>query len=205
LSSRLVARAATATPRGRAAPRLTDPVTIMEKDRLQAFSDGVIAIIIPIMVLEPKVPHGKNFAALAAQWPKLLAYALSFANIGLIWNNHHHLLLAVEKVDGRVLWANLFLIFWLSLLPFVTARMGESHYADFPTALYGIDMLLLAGAWYLLVRSLIAVNGRESLLARAVGRDRKTIASAVLNVIAIPSALLGAGAPAPGTGAGGRP
>jgi uncharacterized membrane protein len=164
----------------------------MDKGRLQAFSDGVIAIIITIMVLELRVPHGEDLGALAAQWPKLLAYALSFANIGLIWNNHHHLLFAVEKVDGRVLWANLFLVFWLSLLPFVTAWMGESHYADFPTALYGIDMLLMAGAWYLLVRALIAANGGDdSLLARAVGRDYKTVASALLNVIAIPSALFG--------------
>ena len=112
--------------------------------------------------------------------------------MGLIWNNHHHLLFAVERIDDRLPSANLFLICWLSLLPFVTAWMGESHYANFPTALYGIDMLLLAGAWYLLVGSLIAVNGGcASLLARAVGCDHKTIASAALNVIAIPSALLG--------------
>jgi len=152
----------------------------MDKGRLEAFSDRVIAIIVTIMVLELMVPHGDHSAALAAQWPKLLAHALSLANIGLIWNNHHHLLRAVYRVGGRVPRANLFLMFWLSLLPFLAAWMGESDYAEFPTALYGIDMLLLAAAWYLLVRSLIAVNGGSaSLLARAPGRDRKIVFAVV--------------------------
>jgi len=166
----------------------------MTKERMAAFTDGVVAILITIMVLELKVPEGHDLAALMAQWPLLLAYALSFVNVGLIWNNHHHLLMSVEQVDGRVLWANLFVLFWLSLLPFVTTWMGESHYANFPTALYGIVMLFTAGAWSLLVSSLIRSNGgSESFLARAIGghRDYKTLISALLNLIAIPSALLG--------------
>jgi uncharacterized membrane protein len=164
----------------------------MDKGRLEAFSDGVIAILITILVLELKVPQGEDFAALTAHWPFFLAYVLSFVNIGLIWNNHHHMLQAVERVDGRVLWANLILMFFLSLLPFATAWMGESHYAPLPTALYGMVMICLAVAWYVLARALIACNGGEnSRLARALGWDWKTIASGGLNAIAIPTALLG--------------
>jgi uncharacterized membrane protein len=165
----------------------------MGKERLAAFSDGVIAIIITIMVLELKVPHETDWSGLVERWPIFLAYVLSYLNIGLIWNNHHHLMMAVERVDGRVLWANLFVMFWLSLLPFVTAWMGESHYAPLPTALYGAVMLCLAFAWYGLTKALIACNGREkSVLAQAVGsKDPKTLIPALLNLIAIPSALLG--------------
>ncbi|MGA9335782.1 MAG: TMEM175 family protein [Rudaea sp.] len=164
----------------------------MNKGRVEAFSDGVVAILITIMVLELKVPHTGDAAALVALWPVFLAYVLSFANIGLIWNNHHHMLAAVRHIDGRSLWANLFLMFCLSLLPFATAWMGESHYAPFPTALYGMVMLILAAAWYLMVRTLIACNGgRESVLAQAVGADRKTLISGCLNIIAIPAALVG--------------
>jgi len=160
---------------------------------MAAFSDGVVAILITIMVLELKVPDGRDFASLAAQWPLFLAYVLSFVNIGLIWNNHHHLLHAVEKINGRVLWWNLLLMFMLSLLPFATAWMGESHFANAPTALYGMVMLGLAFAWMLLERSLIADNGgSESKLAKALGADWKTYASGGLNAVAIPMALLGA-------------
>jgi uncharacterized membrane protein len=164
----------------------------MGKERVTAFSDGVIAILITIMVLELKVPEGHDFAALAAQWPIFLAYALSFLNIGLIWNNHHHMFQAVEKVDGRVLWANLFLMFCLSLLPFATAWMGESFYANAPTALYGMVMLAMAFSWFLVVQALIACNGgKDSVLAKAVGADRKTLVSAGLNIVAVPLALTG--------------
>jgi len=155
---------------------------------MTAFSDGVITI----MVLELKVPLGNDFTALAAQWPVFLAYLLSFLNIGLIWNNHHHMFHTVEKVNGRVLWANLLLMFCLSLLPFATEWMGQSHYASSPTALYGMVMLALAFAWYLVVQALISCNGgRDSKLARAVGVDRKTLVSAGLNTAAVPMALLG--------------
>jgi uncharacterized membrane protein len=164
----------------------------MGKERVTAFSDGVVAILITIMVLELKVPQGNDFGALAAQWPVFLAYLLSFLNIGLIWNNHHHMFHAVENVNGRVLWANLFLMFCLSLLPFATAWMGQSHYATSPTALYGMVMLALAFAWYVLVQALIACNGgKDSKLARAVGADRKTLISAGLNSVAVPLALFG--------------
>jgi uncharacterized membrane protein len=164
----------------------------MGKERMTAFSDGVIAIIITILVLELKVPHETDWSGLVARWPIFLAYVLSFVNIGLIWNNHHHMMMPVERVDGRVLWANLFVMFWLSLLPFVTAWMGESHYAPLPTALYGIVILCLAFAWYALAKALIACNGgAASILAEALGKHVKTISSGVLTIIAIPSALLG--------------
>ncbi len=164
----------------------------MGKERVSAFSDGVIAIIITIMVLELKVPHGNTFAALAEQWPMFLAYMLSFVNVGLIWNNHHHLFATIERVNGNVLWLNLLLMFSMSLLPFATAWMGESHYAAQPTALYGAVMLLTAVSWHLLMRALIGCNGGvQSVLAQAVGRSRKTVLSAGLNVVAIPLALFG--------------
>ena len=164
----------------------------MSKERVCAFSDGVIAIIITIMVLELKVPHGDDIVALMEQWPMFLAYTLSFLNVGLIWNNHHHLFSTVERVNGRVLWINLLLMFGMSLLPFVTAWMGESHYAELPTALYGVVMLFTALAWHLLVNALIACNGGgQSTLARAVGRNFKTVISGGLNVVAMPLALLG--------------
>lgn len=166
----------------------------MTKERMTAFTDGVVAILITIMVLELKVPEGHDLHALLAQWPLFLAYALSYINVGLIWNNHHHVLMAVEHIDGRVLWGNLAVLFWLSLLPFVTAWMGESYYAPFPTALYGVVMLCIAVCWHITVSSLIRCNGGEkSFLASAIGgrMDPKTMTSALLNIVAIPSALLG--------------
>jgi uncharacterized membrane protein len=145
----------------------------MTKGRLEAFSDGVMAIIITIMVLQLKVPHEPTLAALAPLLPVLLSYALSFVFLGIYWNNHHHLLHATRHVDGRVLWANLHLLFWLSLTPFVTAWMGESRFARFPIFAYGVVLLLSGSAYYILVRALIALHGAESLIARAIGDDLK--------------------------------
>jgi len=145
----------------------------MGKSRLEAFSDGVLAIIITIMVLELKVPHGDGFAALHDRLPVFLNYALSFIYVGIYWNNHHHLLHSVQRVSGGILWANLHLLFWLSLLPFVTAWMGENHTASAPTALYGGVLLLAATAYVVLEWALIRANGQTSLLAQAVGADRK--------------------------------
>ena len=162
----------------------------MTKDRMEAFSDGVIAILITIMVLELGVPHGTDLEALAPLGPVLLSYVLSFINLGIYWNNHHHLLQAVHHVDGRILWANLHLLFWLSLFPFSTAWMGENSFAPIPVAAYGVVLLAAAIAYTLLVRSLIAREGSESMLAEAVGRDRKGKISALLYAIAIPIALV---------------
>ncbi len=161
----------------------------MHKTRLEAFSDGVIAIIITIMVLELKVPHGTALADLRGLLPVLASYVLSFVYVGIYWNNHHHLLHAVHKVDGRVLWANLHLLFWLSLIPFVTGWMGENHFAPTPVALYGVVLLLSAVAYTILVRVLIATHGRDSLLAQAVGRDGKGWISLAVYAVAIPLAL----------------
>ena len=162
----------------------------MTKDRMEAFSDGVLAIIITIMVLELAAPEQENLAALRPLVPTFLSYALSFVFLAIYWNNHHHLLQAVEKVDGRVLWANLHLLFWLSLIPFVTAWMGETNFAAWPVALYGINLVLAAVAYFILVRVLIAVHGRESVLATAVGRDFKGKVSVVIYVLAIPLAFV---------------
>ncbi|MCX6952736.1 MAG: TMEM175 family protein [Verrucomicrobia bacterium] len=152
----------------------------MHKGRLEAFSDGVIAIIITIMVLEMKVPHGTDLAALRPLLPVFLSYILSFVYVGIYWNNHHHLLQAAKHVSGPVLWANLHLLFWLSLLPFVTGWMGENHFASVPVAVYG-GVLLMAGiAYYFLVRTLLAEHGPDSTLARAIGRDRKGKISIVI-------------------------
>lgn len=146
----------------------------MGKGRLEAFSDGVLAIIITIMVLDLKVPHGADFAALAAQWPAFLSYVLSFAYVGIYWNNHHHFMRAAQHVSGAVLWANLHLLFWLSLLPVATGWMGENQFAPLPVAVYGAVLLLCAIAWQPFQRTLIAANGgRGSLLAQAVGVDWK--------------------------------
>jgi uncharacterized membrane protein len=164
----------------------------MNKDRMVAFSDGVLAIIITIMVLELAVPEGDNLSALQPLIPTLLSYVLSFVFLGIYWNNHHHLLNAAELVDGRVLWANLHLLFWLSLVPFVTAWMGESVFSTWPVALYGVDLLLAAIAYYILSRSLIVLHGEDSVLARAVGSDFKGIASLIIYVLAIPLAFLSA-------------
>jgi uncharacterized membrane protein len=162
----------------------------MDKGRMEAFSDGVLAIIITIMVLELAVPHGADLAALLPVAPVFLSYVLSFVFLGIYWSNHHHLLQAIQHVDGRVLWANLHLLFWLSLTPFVTAWMGENHFATWPVALYGGVLLCAAVAYYILSQTLIALNGRDSVLATAVGRDLKGKISALIYAAAIPIAFL---------------
>ncbi len=162
----------------------------MGKGRLEAFTDGVIAIIITIMVLEMKVPQGGDLAALRASAPMLLVYALSYVNVAIFWNNHHHMLHATGRVDGRVLWANLFLLFWLSLVPFVIRWMDESEFASLPTAAYGVVLAMAAVGYTLTQRALIASNGRDSALATALGRDLKGKASLALYIAAIPLAFL---------------
>jgi uncharacterized membrane protein len=159
----------------------------MGKGRLEAFSDGVLAIIITIMVLELKVPHGESLAALAPLAPVFLSYVLSFLYVGIYWNNHHHMLHASKKVSGPVLWANLHLLFWLSLLPFATGWMGENHFAALPTALYGVILLAAAIAYWVLQQTIIAVEGNDSILAVAVGSDWKGKLSPVLYLTAIAS------------------
>ncbi len=164
----------------------------MSSNRLETFSDGVIAIIITVMVLGLRTPTGSDPAALRPLGPILLSYVLSFVNLGIYWNNHHHLFQAVERVNGRVLWANLHLLFWLSLLPFTTAWMGENNFAMWPIALYGADLLLSAVAYTLLVRSLLAVHAPDSTLAKALGSDLKGRVSMALYVLALPLAFLSA-------------
>ncbi len=158
----------------------------MSKSRLEAFSDGVIAIIITIMVLELRAPHGVDAASLRPLIPVLLSYVLSFVFLGVYWNNHHHLLQAARHVDGRILWANLHLLFWLSLVPFVTAWMGENHFAAVPVALYGLVQFFAGFAYFILTRALLARHGAESALASALGRDFKGKASVLGYVLAIP-------------------
>src|SRR5881392_3328568 len=158
----------------------------MKTTRLEAFSDGVIAIIITIMVLELKVPHGVELAALKPLLPIFLSYVLSFIYVGIYWNNHHHMLYATKEVSGAILWANLHLLFWLSLFPFTTGWMGQNHLAPTPTAVYGFVLLMAAIAYYLLQRAIIARQGRDSLLASAVGVDWKGKLSPALYLIAIP-------------------
>lgn len=162
----------------------------MGKGRLEAFSDGVLAIIITIMVLELKVPHGADLAALRPLVPVFFSYVLSFIFLGIYWSNHHHLLQAIRHVNGRILWANLHLLFWLSLIPFVTAWMGENHFAALPVALYGIVMLCAGLAYFMLTRVLISHHGKDSVLAIALGADLKGKISVVLYTIAIPSAFV---------------
>jgi uncharacterized membrane protein len=157
----------------------------MGKTRLEAFSDGVLAIIITIMVLELKVPHGDDLATLLSLWPVALCYALSFIYVGIYWSNHHHLFHAIHKVDGAILWANLHLLFWLSLLPFVTGWMGENHFAAFPSACYGAVLLMAAIAYYVLTLTLLRRNGRDSELGRALGSDFKGKISIVLYIVGI--------------------
>ncbi len=152
---------------------------------MEAFSDGVIAIIITIMVLEMKVPHGDTLDALSPVLPVFLSYVLSFIYIGVYWNNHHHMLSVAEHVNGKVLWANTHLLFWLSLVPFTTAWMGENHFTRWPTVLYGIVLFMAATAYYILSQLLIALHGKDSLLARAVGKDKKGVISMVIYFIAI--------------------
>lgn len=162
----------------------------MGKTRLEAFSDGVIAIIITIMVLEMKVPHGDQLTNLAPLLPVFISYILSFVNVGIYWNNHHHMLHAAHKVNSKVMWANMHLLFWLSLFPFVTGWMGENHFTTVPIILYG-GVLLMAGiAYYILSHALIQLHGADSTLAIAVGKDRKGIFSVMIYAFAIPLSLI---------------
>lgn len=162
----------------------------MKKGRLEAFSDGVIAIIITIMVLEIKVPHGSSLSDLKPLIPIALSYLLSFIYIGIYWNNHHHLLQTVNKVNGRILWANLHLLFWLSLIPFGTAWMGENHFTSTPLALYGILLFMCAIAYTILSIQILKSHGRDSILAKAIGNDWKGKLSLVLYVLAILSTFM---------------
>ena len=162
----------------------------MNKGRLEAFSDGVLAIIITIMVLELKVPHETDFKALKQLLPIFLSYVLSFVYIGIYWNNHHHLLHTVRAVSGGVLWANLHLLFWLSLVPFATGWMGENNFAAAPMALYGMVLLFSALAYYILQSMILKRHGKDSRLAKAIGKDLKGKLSIILNLIAVPSAFL---------------
>lgn len=157
----------------------------MSKNRLEAFSDGVIAIIITIMVLEMRAPHGTHLGALTPMWPVFLSYVLSYIFIGIYWSNHHHLLHAIDHVDGRVLWANLHLLFWLTLIPFVTAWMGENHFVPLPVMLYGMVLLAAACAYTILVKVLIRTHGQNSILAEAVGDDFKGKISIISYALAI--------------------
>ncbi len=157
----------------------------MGKGRLEAFSDGVIAIIITIMVLEMKVPHGSDVTALLPVLPVFLSYVLSFIYVGIYWNNHHHMLHSVQQVNGAILWSNLHLLFWLSLFPFVTGWAGENHFTAMPTALYGVVLFMAAMAYLILQAAIIRQQGRDSVLARAVGRDIKGKLSALIYLTAI--------------------
>src|ERR1041385_3030771 len=162
----------------------------MTRNRLEAFSDGVIAIIITIMVLELRVPLGANLPALRPLIPVFLSYVLSYTIIGIYWSNHHHLLQVVEQVNGRVLWANLHLLFWLSLTPFVTAWLGENHFAAVPAAIYGVVLLCSGIAYFILTRVLLSIHAQDSLLATALGNDFKGKISVVIYLVAIPLAFV---------------
>ena len=162
----------------------------MSKARMEVFSDAVLAIIITIMVLEIKVPHGAELAALRPLIPVFLSYALSFLYLGIYWSNHHHMLYVTHRVNGAILWANLHLLFWLSLVPFVTGWMGENHFAPAPTAVYGVILVLAAIAYLLLQHAILRQEGPASTLAVAVGRDRKGKLSLLLYALAIPVAFL---------------
>ena len=162
----------------------------MNKGRFEAFSDGVIAVIITIIVREMRVPHGEGLEALAPVVPVFLSYVLSFVYVGIYWNNHHHMLHATSAVTGSMLWANLHLLFWLSLIPFTTGWMGENHFAAAPTALYGLILLMAAIAYRILQQLIIASQGRESILKKAVGSDWKGKLSLIVYAIAIPMAFL---------------
>ena len=160
--------------------------SVMGKNRIEAFSDGVIAIIITIMVLEMKVPHGENIEALIPLIPVFLSYVLSFVYLGIYWNNHHHMLHTCHRVTGSILWANLHLLFWLSLVPFATGWVGENHFAAMPTALYGFVLLMSAIAYWILQLRIIASQGPDSLLKKAIGGDWKGNMSPVIYAVAIP-------------------
>lgn len=157
----------------------------MTKSRLEAFSDGVIAIIITIMVLELKVPHGGEWSALRPLLPIFLSYVLSFVFVGIYWNNHHHMLHAAKSINGSILWANLHLLFWLSVIPFGTAFMGENHFAALPVAVYGFILFMAGVAYFILSRVLLAHHGPESLLAKAIGADNKGLISLAVYLIAL--------------------
>jgi uncharacterized membrane protein len=163
---------------------------LMGTSRLEAFSDGVLAIIITIMVLELKVPHGDDLASLRPLIPVFLSYVLSFIYIGIYWNNHHHMLHAAQSVSGGILWANLHLLFWLSLVPFATGWMGENHFAAVPTALYGVPLFMAGIAYGILQRAILAHQGQNSLLAEAIGRDLKGKVSPLLYGLALPLAFV---------------
>jgi uncharacterized membrane protein len=162
----------------------------VSKGRLEAFSDGVIAILITIMMLELKVPHSADWSALRPLWPVFSTYALSFVYLGIYWNNHHHMLHATGRINGTILWANLHLLFWLSLVPFATGWMGENHFASLPTALYGVVMVASGIAYKLLQGQIVRLEGPESKLARAMGRDAKGLVSPLLYAAAIPLAFI---------------
>jgi uncharacterized membrane protein len=164
---------------------LDGPLWTMHKGRLEAFSDGVIAILITIMVLDLKVPEGTDLSSLRPLIPIFLSYVLSFVMVGIYWNNHHHMLQAAHRVSGKVLWANLHLLFWLSLFPFVTRWTGENHFAPLPTAMYGVMQIMAAIAYTILQNCIISVHGNDSSLARAVGRDAKGKLSMALYAIGI--------------------
>ena len=161
----------------------------MNKARLETFSDGVIAIIITIMVLELKVPHGESAETLNPLLPVFLSYVLSFIYLAIYWNNHHHMLHTLHRVSGPILWANLHLLFWLSLIPFTTGWMGENHFAELPTALYGFVLLMAAVAYFILQTTIIAAQGEDSLLRRAIGNDWKGKLSPVFYLVAIVTAF----------------
>ena len=162
----------------------------MTKGRLEAFSDGVIAILITIMVLELKVPHGTNLASLEPTIPIFVSYVLSFINIGIYWNNHHHLMQIVSRINGGVLWANLHLLFWLSLIPFCTSWINENYLSPLPVAAYAFVLLMAGTAYYVLVKLLLKVKGQNEKLAVAIGKDKKGIISVILYFIAIPTAFI---------------
>jgi uncharacterized membrane protein len=162
----------------------------MRKGRLEAFSDGVIAIIITIMVLELKIPHGTDWKALSPLLPVFLTYVLSFVYVAIYWNNHHHMLHATDQINGKILWANMHLLFWLSLVPFATGWMGENHFAPLPTAVYGAVLLAAAIAYYVLQKMIIAQQGRHSKLRAAIGRDFKGKISPLIYLAAIPLAFV---------------
>lgn len=162
----------------------------MTNERINAFSDGVIAIIITIMVLELRVPHGSDLAAVSALLPVFLTYVLSFIVIGIYWNNHHHMFYLTDRVTGGVLWANLHLLFWLSLMPFVTGWMGENHFAPLPTAFYGLVLMMAGVAYYILSQTIIRSQGAGSKLKAAIGNDAKGLISVVLYLLAIPLAFV---------------
>ena len=162
----------------------------MGKGRLEAFSDAVLAIVITIMVLELKVPHGSDLHALRPMWAIFLSYVLSFVYLAIYWNNHHHMLYVTDRVSGPILWANMHLLFWLSLVPFVTGGMGENHFAAVPAALYGVVLLIASLAYMILQRTIISAHGPDSTLARAVGSDWKGKLSPVLYAVAIAGAFI---------------